>query len=105
MSKPTSSTGLKLFESGIYSQAWANYVAFHCIQESGQRDLYVTVFVETGLSMSSYLAFICCQGDKVCVTQLQNGATEALQEIVGTYYSPYQLRKVCNALSDSNFIL
>ena len=44
--------------------------------------------------MSSFLAFICHQGDKVCVTQLQNGATEALQEIVGTYYSPYQLRKV-----------
>jgi cancer susceptibility candidate protein 1 len=34
------------------------------------------------------------KGDKVCVTQLQNGATEALQEIVGTYYSPYQLRKL-----------
>jgi len=44
--------------------------------------------------MSSFLAFICYQGDKVCVTQLQNGSTEALQEIVGTYYSPYQLRKV-----------
>jgi hypothetical protein len=28
------------------------------------------------------------------VNQLQNGATEALQEIVGNYYSPYQLRKV-----------
>jgi hypothetical protein len=69
-------------------------VAFHCIQEPGQKDLYVTIFVKIGLSMSSYIAFICCQGDKVCVTQLQNGGTEALQEIVGTYYSPYQLRKV-----------
>ncbi|KAJ4443303.1 hypothetical protein ANN_04971 [Periplaneta americana] len=34
------------------------------------------------------------KGDKVCVNQLQNGATEALQEIVGKYYSPYQLRKL-----------
>jgi hypothetical protein len=66
----------------------------HCIQESGQRDLDFTIFIEIGLSMSSFLAFICYQGDKVCVTQLQNGATEALQEIVGTFYSPYQLRKV-----------
>jgi len=44
--------------------------------------------------MFLFLAFTCYQADKVCVTQLQNGATEALQEIVGTYYSPYQLRKV-----------
>jgi hypothetical protein len=55
---------------------------------------HITLSVETGLSMFSFLAFICYQDDKVCVTQLQNGATEALQEIVGTYYSPYQLRKV-----------
>ncbi|XP_021923830.1 axonemal 84 kDa protein-like isoform X3 [Zootermopsis nevadensis] len=37
------------------------------------------------------------KGDKVCVNQLQNGATEAQQDIVGNYYSPYQLRKLmCN---------
>ena len=84
----------KIIWKGIQYQSWANYVTVHCIQESGQRDLYFTIFVEIGLPMSSFLDFICYQGDKVCVTQLQNGATEALQEIVGTYYSPYQLRKV-----------
>ncbi|XP_049839060.1 dynein axonemal intermediate chain 7-like [Schistocerca gregaria] len=33
------------------------------------------------------------KGDKVCLNALQNGATNALQDIVGTYFKPYFLIK------------
>nr|CAD7416701.1 unnamed protein product [Timema poppensis] len=33
-------------------------------------------------------------GNKICLSQLQNGATDALQNIVGIFYAPYKLFKL-----------
>lgn len=52
-------------------------------------------FLFTKASVANILIIIfILQEDKICLSQLQNGATGALQEIVGTFYKPKKLMKV-----------